>query len=307
MAKIHLLTSRRWGPDVPPGQTREQRERNMDTLPSLDDDGLHTPEVREWAERKYRLIDHYAEMFATSMKDKWASRVYVDLFAGAERGRIKETSRIVATSAFLALGVRDPFDRYVFCDLNPDCIDALRTRVARSYPDRDVRYLTGDANELVERVLEELPRARPGAGVLSFCVLDPFKLSNLRFSTVKHLSAIFVDFLVLIPSYMDANRNERTYVASGNDTLADFLGNPDWRVEWSRARSEFGTFVVDQFGQSMKRLGFVYAGPGDEVPVQLPRKNVKLYHLAFYSRNKLAMKLWRQARKYSNDQMGLFE
>jgi three-Cys-motif partner protein len=279
----------------------------VEPLPTLGDDGLYTPEVGEWAERKYRLISYYAQMFATSMKGKWASRTYLDLFAGAGRGHIKETSRIVPTSALLALGVRDPFDHYVFCDVDPDCIAALEARVRQSHPDRDVRYLPGDANELVDAVLDAVPKHRPGAGVLSFCVLDPFNLSNLRFRTIERLSTIFVDFLVLIPSYMDANRNEAIYVAGENNTLAEFLGNPNWREEWSRARGEFGTFVVNQFGQSMKRLDFIYEGPGDEVTIFLPRKNVKLYHLAFYSKNELALRFWRQARKYSDEQMGLFE
>jgi three-Cys-motif partner protein len=279
----------------------------VDPLPSLEDDGLHAPDVGDWAERKYRLIAYYAEMFATSMKDKWGSRVYIDLFAGSGRGRIKDSSRIIPTSTLLALGVRDPFDRYVFCDIEPECIGALRERVRVAHTNRDVRYLVGDANELVDDVLRELRPSRPGAGVLSFCVLDPFKLGNLEFTTVEHLSAIRVDFLVLIPSYMDAHRNERAYAAPKNGTMADFLGNPDWRTAWSHARGEFGNFVVDQFGQSMKRLGFIYDGPGDEVLIQLPRKNVKLYHLAFYSKSELAMKFWRQARRYSDAQMDLFE
>jgi len=279
----------------------------VDPLPSPEDDGLYTPDVGDWAERKYRLIVYYAEMFATSMKDKWDSRVYIDLFAGAGRGRVKDSSRTITTSTLLALGVRDPFDRYVFCDIEPECITALRKRVRVSYPDRDVRYLTGDANELIDDVLRELPPRRPGTSFLSFCVLDPFKLGNLEFTTIERLSTILVDFLVLIPSYMDANRNERAYAALGNSTVADFLGNPDWRMSWSQARGEFGNFIVDQFGQSMKRLGFIYNGPGDEVLIQLPRKNVKLYHLAFYSKSELGMKFWRQARKYSDAQLGLFE
>lgn len=279
----------------------------MEPLPSLEDDGLYTPEVRDWAERKYRLISYYAEMFATSMKDKWTSRVYIDLFTGAGRGRIKDTSRIIATSALLALGVRNPFDRYVFCDIEPDCIAALRERVGRAYPERDARFLVGDANDWVDDVLAELPPHRPRAGVLSFCVLDPYNLGNLRFATIGRLSTILLDFLVLIPSYMDANRNETSYVVAGSTAMQEFLGNPDWRSAWSRTRGEFGNFVVDQFGQSMKRLRFLYEGPGDEVLIHLPRKNVKLYRLAFYSRSKRGMEFWRKARKGTDPQMDLFE
>lgn len=131
-------------------------------------------------------------------------------------------------------------------------------------------------------------------------------LRNLSFRTVERLSTILGDFLVLIPSYMDANRNERNYSAIGNRTVSDFLGNPEWRTAWSESHGEFGNFVVDQFGQSMKRLGFIYEGPGEEVPVFLPGKNVKLYHLAFFSKDPLGMRFWRQARKNTDSQLNLF-
>jgi len=57
----------------------------------------------------------------------------------------------------------------------------------------------------------------------------------------------------------------------------------------------------------MKKLGFRYDGPGQEVPIYLPQKNVKLYHLGFYSKSPLGMKFWRDARKYSDPQIDLFE
>jgi three-Cys-motif partner protein len=279
----------------------------MDPLPTLEDDGLYTPEVGDWAERKYLLISYYAEMFSTSMKDKWGQRVYIDPFAGAGRGRIKGTSRVIPTSALLALDVRNPFDRYIFCDSDPECVGALRERVLCSHPDRDVRYLTGDANQLVEAVLGKIPRGTTGASVLSFCMLDPCNLSNLKFRLIERLSATRVDFLVLIPSYMDAHRNEKLYSGPDNTTVAEFIGNENWRGARRQARGDFGTFIVDQFGLSMKRLGFIYNGLGEEVVIYLPEKNRQLYHLAFYSRSKLAMRLWREARKYSTPQLELFQ
>ena len=48
-----------------------------------DEDGLVCPEVRRWAEIKYRLFSLYDELFATGMKNKWGKRVYIDLYAGA--------------------------------------------------------------------------------------------------------------------------------------------------------------------------------------------------------------------------------
>jgi hypothetical protein len=106
---------------------------------------------------------------------------------------------------------------------------------------------------------------------------------------------------------MDAHRNEGAYMASGNTTVEEFLGDPDWRAKRAASTGDFGAFIVDQFGQAMKRLGFIYDGPSEEVPIYLPGKNFKLYHLAFYSKNELGMKFWRTARKGSDDQLGLFE
>jgi three-Cys-motif partner protein len=275
---------------------------------AIDDDGLFTPGVGDWAERKYRLISYYAEMFSTSMKRKWEGRAYIDLFAGAGRGRVRDTTRILQTSALLALGVPDPFDRYVFCDLDRACTRALRQRVEREYGDsRKVDYLTGDSNELVHRVLALMREERHKGSLLSFCVVDPYKMANLKFSTIEQLSSLFADFLVLIPSYMDAHRNEDAYSAPGNTTVEEFLGDPDWRSARARTPGDFGAFIVDQFGIAMRRLGFIYDGPGEEVSISLPVKNFKLYHLAFFSKSELVMKFWRTARKGSDEQLGLFE
>ena len=83
-------------------------------LPELEDDGLITPEVGDWSEDKYRLVALYSKMFATAMKDKWDCRVYIDLFAGAGRARIRNTARIIPASPLLALSIPDQFDRHIF-------------------------------------------------------------------------------------------------------------------------------------------------------------------------------------------------
>ena len=44
--------------------------------------------------------------------------------------------------------------------------------------------------------------------MLALCLVDPCAVRNLKFSTIRDLSSLLVDFLVLIPSHMDANRNQ---------------------------------------------------------------------------------------------------
>lgn len=92
------------------------------------DDGLFTPDVGAWSEEKYAHVRTYAEIFATSMRHKWKCRVYLDLFAGAGKAMLRESRKVVESSAFLALGVTHPFDRYVFCDSDTRCVTALKAR-----------------------------------------------------------------------------------------------------------------------------------------------------------------------------------
>lgn len=279
----------------------------LDRLPHLDDDGLPLPEVGEWAETKYRLIANYAEMFATAMKKKWF-RIFIDLFAGAGRARIGGTRIIVPTSAMLALGVRDPFDRYVFCDIDSERISALMERSRRDAPGRQVCYIPGDCNADVARIVAEISGPGSGRETLAFCVADPYGLATLRFSTIRGIASRRVDFLILIPSYMDAHRNLELYLPREKRTIDDFLGDSHWRERWEATRGggprEFGAFVVDRFGRSMQALKYLYDGPGEEVPVR-DSQNHLLYHLAFYSRSELGRKFWREARRYGMDQLNL--
>ena len=85
-------------------------------LPTLPDDDLRNLDVGSWAERKYRLVGIYATLFSTSMKSKWDHRVYIDLFAGPGRSRIRETNRIIPASPTIALSVQHTFNRYILCD-----------------------------------------------------------------------------------------------------------------------------------------------------------------------------------------------
>jgi three-Cys-motif partner protein len=275
-------------------------------LPRLKDDGLLTPNVGDWAERKYRLVTNYAQMFATSMKAKWDVRVYIDLFAGAGRARLEGTGAIVAASPTLALGIRDRFDKYIFCEKDEDKLSALKERSQRFAPNVDVTYVPGDVNANINDVLSKILTGR----VLIFCFADPYRIRNPRFDTIRSLSIASIDFLLLIPSYMDVNRNLTHYLDPDNTALDDFVGSTAWRSEWQKAESQvesFAVFLVDFLGRQMKQLRYIYNGVHETVLVRSTEKKLPLYHLAFFSRHKLGAEFWKQAMKYSTDQLDLFE
>jgi len=276
-------------------------------LPTLNDDGLIVEEIGSWGEEKYRLLSLYSQMFAASMKNKWQCRVYIDLFAGSGRSRIKGTNKIIAGSPVVALNVEPRFDRYIFCERSAEKLKALKARVLRDYSSADVSFQSGDANDSVDKILAKIPQHTKGFKVLSFCFVDPYNLKHLEFVTIDKLSSRFIDFLVLIATDMDAARNVAVYELPDNKVVENFLGLPDWRKGWLAAkarRESFSLYLMERFSNQMEDRDYIRAPIEDTKLVRSTEKNLPLYRLAFFSRHQLAKSFWEQARKYGDDQMG---
>ncbi len=277
---------------------------------SVPDDGLPTSEVGPWSLQKYRLLDLYNTLFSTGMKHHWGLRVYIDLFSGPGRARLRKTQRVVETSPIIALRVPDPFDRYIFCDKDDGNISALRRRVERDFPRPRAAYLVGDCNDPTDEIARNIPRASKTRTVLSFCFVDPFGIGDIRFDTIRALSAFRMDFLILLALAMDANRFQALYLKADNPTIDRFLGDPNWRDEWTRQRTKpvnFRQFLAREFAGRMISLGYLPASLERMKEVRSNEKNLPLYHLAFFSKHPRGYEFWNQVLKYGTDQLSLFE
>lgn len=277
--------------------------------PYVDDDGLATPDVGGWAETKYRLLALYDELFSTGMKNKWEQRVYIDLYAGAGQGRVYGTNKVLKGSPLIALTVSHPFDKYIFCEGRADLLDALRIRVKRVRPEANVVFVEGNCDHQIDQVLAQIPRPSEGSKVLSLCVVDPFDF-GLKFETLRRLSAMFVDFVVLLAIGMDASRNYDHYVDGHSTKIDDALGNADWRDRWKAVgikRSDFRPFLAEEFCRSMESLGYLKT-PLDRMKlVRSVEKNLPLYYIALFSRHGTAFKFWDEVLKYSTDQKSFWD
>lgn len=275
-----------------------------------EDDGLYMQKIGPWSVSKHRKVAYYASLFSKSMIKKWDCRVYVDLFAGAGKCHVKNTKQIVPGSPLLSLDVEAPFDKYVFCEQSEDSISALQQRVATHFNDRNVSFVHGDCNECLDAIFQSIPPFSSKYKGLTLCFVDPYKMGELKFETLATIARkLYVDFLVLIPSYMDINRNIDKYTQPDCYTLDAYLGSDDWRHGWrdpNRRISQFGVFIADCFARQMANLGYIYNGSDDMDIVKMEgANNLRLYHLAFFSKNKLGMKFWQETKKSTNDQLRL--
>jgi three-Cys-motif partner protein len=243
------------------------------------------------------------------MKDKWGKRVYVELYAGAGYSKIRGSTKLIVGSPLLALRAKHPFDKYIFCEENPENLEALKYRVKHAAPTADVVYVPGDCNRVAAAILEKIPTGSSTDTVLSLCFADPFDI-GLKFETLRSLSCRFVDFLVLLAVYMEANRNYERYVSNEATKVDEFLGSTTWRGRWVIAREKavgFPQFLAMEFARSMETLGYLPTPLHRMKRVRSDEKNLPLYYLALFSRNDRAHKFWDEVLKYSTDQTMLFE
>jgi three-Cys-motif partner protein len=240
------------------------------------------------------------------MKNKWDSRVYIDLYAGAGHARVKGTDKLLYGSPLLALQVQDPFDKYIFCEENGELLEALKKRGSAMAPNADVSYFSGKCDDRIDDILAAIPTPSREHTVLNLCFLDPFDL-GIHFRTISALAERFTDFLVLLALHMDANRNYENYVNPKSRKVDEFLGDGEWRKQWKDAQSAgitFPSFLADTFAARMEGLG--YLPPPRMKIIRSNEKNLPLYHLAIFSRSPRAYEFWGDVLKYSTDQMGLF-
>lgn len=274
----------------------------------VENDGLPCPDVGSWAETKYRLLALYDELFSTGMRYKWDQRVYIDLYAGAGFGRIRGTKKVLKGSPVLALTVTHLFDKYIFCEESDELLAALKARALRLAPQAQVAYVHGSCDSEIDQICKEIPKGSSTNRVLSLCLVDPFDF-GIKFETLRRLSSVYIDFVVLLAIGMDANRNYDHYVDGNSTKIDDALGNTEWRERWKAVglrRSDFRQFLAAEFSTSMKSLDYLEQ-PLDRMKlVRSSDKNLPLYYLALFSRHQTAFKFWNDVLKYSDNQIGLF-
>lgn len=279
----------------------------FEPLIEVQDDGLHIPEVRQWALEKYSLVGGYGDIFTTGMHKKWNQLAYIDLFAGAGYARIKETGKIYKSSALISMSLPHPFTKYIFCEQNDACFDALQKRVKREFPNKDVSFIKGDSNVKIEEIKNHMPKFGKGNILLTFCFVDPFSL-NLHFKTIESLAGNLMDFLILQALHMDANRNfDNYYVAEQSIKIEKYLDDPTWRSKFDASelnRRDFVRFLFNEYSQKMINMGYKPEKQAHQIKSNV--KNLPLYYLTFYSKHERGNDFFDKAKKYVNPQLVLF-
>lgn len=265
-----------------------------------EDDGMFIPEIGSWGEQKYQIVYDYNVLFSTGMKNVWDNRIYIDLYSGSGKARVRNTNKILYSSAMLSLKVPDQFDKYIFCDVDETNITTLQERVNTEFPESIVNYVIGDCNDKIEEIINEISAYSPTNTVLTFCFIDPFSL-NIKFDTINKLCGKrLVDILILLAFGMDGKRNIGLYVDENNTRIDNFLGETNWRERWKltqKVDNNLVRFLAEEFTNKMVEIGYSKESLENYISIHSDEKNLPLYYLMFFSKNHTGYKFWNTVRK----------
>lgn len=248
---------------------------------ALGSDGELVLKAGLWAIGKLYYIRRYCDIFNAAMKDKWPTRVYIDLFAGPGRCLIETTGKEIDGSPLVALGCKVPFTHYFFNDIEPQAVQSLERRTL-SFGSAVVNYFTRDCNEVVQDLLPQLP---PGS--LDFCFIDPtswqIKFDSIRSLTNGRRMDIAITFHVGSMKRVADNPPRE---------LLDFFPNPSWQEEYKRSRTTgkaLGQILLEVYKRGLEAIGYIDIR---DFILMRNRRQVPLYHLIFASKHHRGGEFW---------------
>ncbi len=207
-----------------------------------------------WTKGKLDILRRYLDSFTTTTKNKASERIYIDAFAGEPDNQDRLTAEPIEGSARIALTVTDPpFTRLRFFETVANA-GRLEASLRKDYPDRDLKVVGGDCNQLIPQELHRLKRLRWAP---TFAFVDPNGM-EAEWRTLESLANFKRGqrwkaeiFLLFSPQmFMRVLPVESGEVSAANATKIDRMyGTEEWRqiydarlqktIEPSQARKEY--------------------------------------------------------------------
>lgn len=247
--------------------------------------------------KKSWMVSRIVDVVSKAMSGKWRELGYVELYAGPGRLLDQSTGLELPGSPIEALRVRAPFDKYIFCDFDDDCVAALDQRTQREPVGSRAEVRRGDATDAQHL---EYIAGRFDRGSLVIVYLDPARPQDMTWQTVKLLATKLanVDLIINLPVNSLQRAISGPYARDAEARAAGaFLGHPDPHelMQWDRTHSHHvaGTTqaIRDYFDQQLGGLGFL---PPARRVVDYSA-GVPYYDVLYASRHPLGVELWDRA------------
>jgi three-Cys-motif partner protein len=278
-----------------------------------------------WTDEKLNTFVKYVNAYLTIMnKNRYWNLIYFDGFAGSGSrneqidhtiSRLdlfhdieEEELNVYQGAAERVLQIENKgFDQYIFVDIDQTSCNQLKDKLSKyKSKERCLEFKVSDANVELKQLSEQMHQDPNKYAALVF--LDPFGM-QIDSGTIESLKDTRTDLWILIPTGVIINRLLDTKgVLKFSDKLVSFFGMnkeeiSDYFYERTTQQSLFGEESVTQKRDDsinkiaelcIRRLQTIFTYVTPKPLVLTNSKNVAIYHFAFASNNRTALKIANQ-------------
>jgi three-Cys-motif partner protein len=241
------------------------------------------PVVGPWAREKLDALTRYLDFYTKVLKNQPWRTIYLDAYAGGGRAVVRaegsidldtpnlfnaeapideDARELIDGSPRVALGIVNPFDRYIFVEPNPERANQLESLQAEYGAARTIDIRLSNAAEGIGWVTAQLISRRTHRGI---AFLDPFG-ADLDWVSIQKLGEtglfeVFVNFaLGMARQRMLPNSGE--VPDSWAARLDRYFGNRDWFGEAYKRRDAglFAEIGYEKRSDYSERLLNLYRG-----------------------------------------------
>jgi three-Cys-motif partner protein len=186
-------------------------------------DELTVTASEPWFKVKVQVIVRYLEAFVGQVAGRADEIIFVDLFSGSGLYTIGHQKEIFPASCFQALLSGLPITRYIFCEQDPEQLQALKTRVHKFFPRHPVTIFEHPIETLPARFPEIVPQGKPHRKAAVFCLIDPCSL-DVPFSTIEKFGRAGWNLLMPFVFPLNVRMNHAFYQTEYRDKLQRYVG-----------------------------------------------------------------------------------
>jgi three-Cys-motif partner protein len=269
-------------------------------------DGFTVLETNKWYFDKLDVIQSYIKGYHGRFDLRNKNKMLVYIGAGPGMVVTEAGGKHIPGTPLDILSYPEQFQRYVFCEKNPEYAQALKVRIGKNYPKKHTMIVEGDINRTIEKLSPYLPEKIGNSLTSILCIID-LQSFDLEFETLKILAEMDVDF-ILVNSYVHSEYyNYKFYLEEERETMNDYFGSSWARLaETSKLNSDVSFFllVIKAYLEQIKHLGYNVTGT-------LHRYNnahalVPYYQVAFCTKSKALKSLKQKMVIDTNKQIELF-
>lgn len=221
---------------------------------------LSDPAVSDssWTEAKLQILEKYLSAYTTILSKRRGRYkfAYIDAFAGTGDRKITkstnspqfllpefeetETIEFLDGSAVKALKVEPKFETCIFIEKSKKRFDRLQAKLKTEFPERNVRFLNGDANKEIQQIC-----SKNWSGHRAVLFLDPYGM-QVSWQTIELVAQTqAIDLWILFPLGVAVNRllkKDGQIDESWKNRLDIIFGTGDWFNHFYTEERQVGLF-----------------------------------------------------------------